>query len=103
MRVVLCTCPADEAKLLAHQLVEERLIACANILPGVTSVYRWEGAVCEDNETLLVMKTSAERILELTERIRALHSYEVPEVIALPLVPDEGNPAYLSWLLEQVG
>lgn len=103
MRVVFCTCPPDEAKPLARQLVEERLIACANILPGATSVYRWEGAVCEDEEALLVMKTSTERIPELTERIRALHSYEVPEVIALPLATDEGNPAYLRWLMEQVG
>ena len=103
MRVVLCTCPPDEAKPLARQLVEERLIACANILPGVTSVYRWEGAVCEDEEALLVMKTSTERIPELTERIRALHSYEVPEVIALPLETEEGNPTYLRWLMEQVG
>ena len=51
MRVVFCTCPPDEAKSLAQRLVEERLIACANILPGVTSVYRWEGAICEDDET----------------------------------------------------
>ena len=102
MRVVFCTCPPDEAKSLAQRLVEERLIACANILPGVTSVYRWEGAICEDDETLLIMKTSAKRIPELTERIRALHSYEVPEIIALPLATDEGNPAYLRWLMEQV-
>ena len=103
MRVVLCTCPPDEARDLAKQLVDERLIACANIVPGVTSVYRWEGKVCEDSESLLVMKTTAEQLAELTDRIRSLHSYEVPEVIALPLAPGEGNPDYLRWLIGQVG
>ena len=101
MRVVFCTCPAEVAKDLARPLVEERLVACVNIVPGLTSVYRWEGKVCEDNESLLVMKTRAGLMERLSARIVELHPYEVPEVIALPLAAGEGNPAYLSWLLEQ--
>lgn len=101
MRVVLCTCPSEAAKELAHALVEERLVACVNIVPGVTSIYRWEGKVCEDGETLLIMKTQASLIEALTSRILALHPYDVPEVIALPLADGEGNPAYLRWLMEQ--
>lgn len=101
MRVVFCTCPAEVAKELAHALVDERLVACVNIVPGLTSVYRWEGKVCEDGESLLVMKTRAELMERLSARIVELHPYKVPEVIALPLAAGEGNPAYLAWLLEQ--
>jgi len=101
MRTVFCSCSPEEAGALARQLVEDRLIACANIIPGLTSIYRWDGAIQEDQETLLVMKTRAERIPALTERIRELHSYDVPEVIALPLAENEGNPDYLRWLVEQ--
>ena len=101
MRVVFCTCPAKVAKELSHALVEERLVACVNIVPGLTSVYRWEGKVCEDGESLLVMKTRAELMERLSARIVELHPYDVPEVIALPLAAGEGNPAYLNWLLEQ--
>lgn len=100
MRVVLCTCPPDAAKDLAHKLVEEQLVACVNIVPGLTSVYRWEGKVCEDGESLLVMKTRASLMERLTARILELHPYDVPEVIGLPLAAGEGNPAYLEWLLE---
>lgn len=101
MRVVFCTCPAEVARSLARTLVEQRLVACVNIVPGLTSVYRWEGKVCEDGESLLIMKTRAELMERLSARIVELHPYEVPEVIALPLAAGEGNPAYLAWLLEQ--
>jgi len=101
VRVVLCTCPAEVARDLARPLVEERLVACVNIVPGLTSIYRWEGKVCEDGESLLVMKTRAALMEQLSARIVELHPYDVPEVIALPLSPGEGNPAYLDWLLEQ--
>jgi periplasmic divalent cation tolerance protein len=101
VRVVFCTCPAEAAKGLARQLVEEHLVACVNIVPGLTSIYRWEGKVCEDGESLLVIKTRAELMARLSARIVELHPYEVPEVIALPLAAGEGNPAYLDWLMEQ--
>jgi len=101
MRVVFCTCPAAISKDLAHTLVGERLVACVNIVPGLTSIYHWEGKVCEDGESLLIMKTRATLIEKLTARIIELHPYDIPEVIALPLAAGEGNPAYLTWLLEE--
>ena len=101
MRVVLCTCSPSEAGKLAHSLVEERLVACVNIVPTVRSVYRWKGEVCDDEESLLVMKTRASLMDRLTERIVELHSYDVPEVISYALAEGEGNPDYLAWLVEQ--
>ena len=101
-RVVLVTAPdAASALGLARQLVEERLIACANILPGITSVYRWEGSVREDSEVMLVLKTATSCIAELERRFHELHSYDVPEFCVLE--PDHISPGYLSWLLVGVG
>ena len=81
--------------------MESRLVACVNIVPGLRSIYRWKGEVCDDAESLLVVKTRAEHLGALTEKIVALHPYDVPEVIALPLAPDEGNPSYIDWLVKQ--
>ncbi len=94
--LVLCTCGlVEEARRLAGALIEERLAACINIVPGIQSVYRWQGAVEEANEVMLLIKTSQELFERLASRIRALHSYEVPEVIALSVAT--GSEAYLSW------
>ncbi len=101
MRVVFCTCPAESAREIAHSLVNEGLVACVNVIPGLSSVYRWKGELCEDAETLLLIKTRASLLPQLTERLVDMHPYEVPEVIALPLAEGEGNPDYLKWLLEQ--
>ncbi len=99
--VVLITASTpEEAERIAGALVSERLAACANLLPGVASTYRWQGAVERAAETLLIVKTTRERLEALTERVRALHSYTVPEVVALPVVG--GNPAYLRWVEESV-
>lgn len=95
-RVVLVTCPPEAEEKLARALVEERLAACVNAVPNVTSTYRWEGRVERAGETLLVIKTEAARLDALTERVRALHPYEVPEVIALPI--EAGSLDYLRWL-----
>lgn len=95
--VVLVTAPsADQAAALARALVEERLAACGNVLPGVRSIYRWEGEVREDAEALLVLKTTRARLEALRERVLALHPYEVPEVLALPV--EAGSAAYLAWV-----
>lgn len=95
--VVLVTAPsADVAAELARALVEERLAACGNILPGVKSIYRWQGRVHEDAEALLVLKTTRTRFEALRERVLALHPYDVPEVIALPV--EAGSAAYLAWI-----
>jgi periplasmic divalent cation tolerance protein len=97
LRVVLVTAPdAECARRLARTLVEERLAACANLLPGVTSVYRWEGAVQEDGEVLLVFKTTDLRLPAFEARLMELHPYEVPECVAL--APDRVAAPYLAWL-----
>lgn len=96
-RLLLCTCPDRETGLeLARALVGERLAACVNLVPGVTSVYRWEDAVEEDAEVLLLVKTAADRTDALIERLSELHPYAVPEIIALPI--QEGLDTYLNWL-----
>lgn len=95
--VVLVTVSNEtEARTLARTLVEERLVACANIIPGITSIYRWEGQVCEDREILLVLKTQTQKVTALQKRITHLHSYAVPEVLALPIC--EGSARYLAWI-----
>lgn len=95
--LVFCTCPDQAvAERLARLLVDERLVACANLLPGLRSIYRWQGAVQEDAEILLLLKTTAARMPELTERIARAHPYEVPEVIAMPIVA--GLDRYLQWV-----
>ena len=83
--VVLSTCPADSAAPIAHTLVSEGLAACVNQVPGVTSTYQWQGQIQSDQEVLLVIKTAADRFEALKTRILALHPYELPEVIALPV------------------
>lgn len=96
--VVLTTMPAagDAARTLARTVVAERLAACANLLPPMLSIYRWEGQVQEDEERQVVMKTSRNRVPALLERIRALHPYDVPELLVLPVV--DGSDAYLDWI-----
>ncbi len=95
--VVLTTWPdAEKARAAATTLVEESLIACANIIPGVESIYRWEGKLETSAEVLMVLKTTAARYGALQSRIKELHSYEVPEIVALPIA--NGLPQYLSWV-----
>jgi periplasmic divalent cation tolerance protein len=95
--VVLVTAPAgDVASSLAKTVVEDGHAACVNILPGATSVYRWEGQICEEVEALLVIKTTVSCWPSLMARIRDAHPYDVPEVIALPVVA--GLEAYLGWV-----
>ena len=101
-RMVLVTAGSgDEASRIARALVEEGLAACVNIVPGVRSIYRWKGALKSETEALLFIKTSADLMDDLEEKIRTLHSYEVPEILAFPI--DRGNEAYLSWLEEILG
>lgn len=96
--VVLVTVAPERAHEMARTLVAERLAGCVNILPGVQSVYRWQGDVAEDPETLLLIKTTGEKYPDLESRIRALHTYEVPEIIALPF--DRALPEFQTWLRE---
>ena len=87
------------ARQLGRALVERRLAACVNIMPAVESVYRWRGAVEEAGEVTLVIKTTAGRYAELEEAVRALHPYELPELIAVPVTA--GLPAYLHWVAQE--
>ena len=95
--VVLCTCPDQtSADLLCEQLLNQRLAACINQLPGITSVYRWQGKVERATEIQLIIKSRQSRFAELQACIQANHPYEVPELLALPV--SAGLPAYLDWL-----
>lgn len=95
--VVLVTAPnAEKAAELARAVVGEKLAACVNIVPGLRSIYRWEGAVQDEAEVLMVVKTTAERFEALRERVVALHPYQVPEVIRLEVA--EGHLPYLDWV-----
>jgi periplasmic divalent cation tolerance protein len=95
--VVLSTCGSpEEAERLARLLVDRRLAACVNIVTPVRSIYRWQGAVEDAAEWLLLIKTSRARFEELSETLRAAHSYEVPEILALPAVA--GSHSYLDWI-----
>ena len=97
-RVVLVSHPEEGATAFARSLVERGLVACVNLLP-VTSVYRWEGAVTEDSEVLLIAKTGVARIAELERFVKDEHPYDVPELVAL--APEHVERGYLAWVLEQ--
>ena len=96
MHVVLSTIAPEAAETLASRLVEERVAACVNILPGITSVYRWQGKVHRDSESLLVIKTSAEALPQLMQRVADLHPYDVPEIVALDT--SSVHPPYAAWI-----
>jgi periplasmic divalent cation tolerance protein len=89
-----------DAQKIARTLVEERLAACVNVVPGVVSVYRWKGVVEKEDELLLVIKTIGERVEHLKARLLELHPYELPEVVVIPI--GGGHGAYLDWIAEQV-
>jgi periplasmic divalent cation tolerance protein len=99
--IVLSTCgSAEEAAKIAQHLVENRLAACVNVIPQVKSVYRWQETVESAQEWLLLVKTTAERFARVRDEIRALHSYELPECIAIPI--EHGSAAYLQWIEDNV-
>jgi len=99
--VLTTTSSAEESKKIARALVESRLAACVNIIPKIESVYRWEGKVEEAQEYLLLIKTTAKAFPSVSEAIRRLHSYEVPECVAIAV--EEGSETYLKWIAECVG
>jgi periplasmic divalent cation tolerance protein len=101
LRVVLCNAPPDKAEEIARAVLEARLAACVNVIPGVVSLYWWQGALCRDAESTLLIKTRADLVPALTDAIRAVHPYEVAEVIALPLGAGEGNAAYRAWVVAE--
>jgi len=99
--IVLTTLPADaDGAAFAQALVEGRLAACVNLLPIMQSIYRWQGAVEQETERQVLIKTSRLRVPELWERVRDLHPYDVPEFVVLPIV--DGSDAYLTWLGDSI-
>ena len=100
--VVFVTCgSASEAGRIARALVEERLAACVSISSSIRSVYRWGGKLCDDREVLLVIKTSRDLFDRVRRAVERMHSYQVPEVICLPVI--DGAPNYLNWLAGELG
>ena len=89
-----------EAERIGRILVEERLAACVNIIDGMNSIYRWEGKLMQDTETVLIAKTVQDKVSALTERVKALHSYDCPCVVALPI--RDGNESFLNWVAVEV-
>ena len=98
VRVVFCTCPPDQASNVARALLERRLAACVNIVPGVRSLYWWNGEIAEDGESLLVIKTPHACLPQLESSLLEIHPYDVPEFLSVRV--EEGSDAYLSWLRE---
>jgi len=99
--VVLMTASStEEAERIAKAIVEARLVACCNIIPQIRSIYHWQGEIHDDPEVMMVAKTRADALPTLIEKVRMLHSYEVPEIISVPIAG--GFDAYLSWIDENV-
>ena len=100
-RIVLCSAGSeDEARKIARHLVEQRLAACVNIVPRMESIYRWQGKLESSGEWLLLIKTTVERFPAVRDAIRDLHSYELPECIAISI--EDGNSGYLEWIAQSV-
>ncbi len=99
--LVLTTCTDADSKKIARALVEERLAACVNILPQVTSVFHWQGKLCEESEQLLIIKTKQALWEKLQGRLQQLHSYDVPEILSLSI--NSGSREYLKWLHASLG
>jgi len=101
VRVCLVTAPdADVAQRIARALVDEQLAACVNIVPGMRSIYRWQGAVNDDAELLLIVKTTHAKLAALADRLAVLHPYALPELVAL--TPSGGSERYLDWVRAEV-
>jgi periplasmic divalent cation tolerance protein len=99
--VYITTKTAEDAAQIGRTLVEERLAACVNIVNDMRSIYRWEGGVQEGNEAVIIAKTRRDRLPTLTERVKTLHSYDCPCIVAFALQDGEGNKDYLAWIGKQ--
>ncbi len=99
--VVLVTTPtAEQAAAIARTLVEEKLAACGNVVPGIRSIYAWEGKLCDEAEALLILKVPSARLQQLSDRIVALHPYDVPEVVGVRI--EGGNERYVDWIVQSM-
>ncbi len=96
-QIILCTCPDKEsAENIARQLINDKIAACINILPGITSIYTWQGNIETDQEHLLLIKTRKDRFQTVEKSIQTCHPYEIPEIIAIPV--ENGLAEYLQWI-----
>ncbi len=95
--IVFCTCPDQQsAQKIADALVNQSCAACVNLLPGIVSTYRWQGKLCHDQETLLLIKTQQKLFASVESTIKALHPYELPEIVAVSML--QGSQAYIDWI-----
>ncbi|MEX0593156.1 MAG: divalent-cation tolerance protein CutA [Balneolaceae bacterium] len=101
--IYITTQNRDEAREIGRTLVEERLAACVNIIDGMESIYEWNGEIKIGKEAILIAKTPYYNVDRLTRRVRQLHSYQCPAILSITLTEQEGNEAYLDWLLQQSG
>lgn len=99
MMIYITAKDAQEAEKIGNALVEERLVACVNILSPARSIYRWKGSIERESEVVIIAKTKNSLVDKVIARVRALHSYEVPCIEAIPIV--NGNPAYLQWIMDE--
>jgi periplasmic divalent cation tolerance protein len=98
--LALTTCPPDEAGELAMKLVKSRHCACANIIPGVRSIYHWKGELEDDTESIVLMKTERFKVPVLEKALKETHSYDVPEFVVIPII--EGSKEYLRWITDSI-
>lgn len=98
MQVVLCNCPPEKAEKIARDLVERRVVACVNVIPGIKSFYHWDNKICEDQESTLLIKIRKEDFKKLEKNLKELHPYDVPEIVALNVA--NVNTPYIHWLYE---
>ncbi len=97
--IYITTGSINEAKKIGRALVEEKLVACSNIISPIRSIYSWQGKICDDKEALMILKTKKNLFRQIIKRVEELHSYDVPEIIAIPII--DGSIKYLSWINEE--
>ncbi len=97
--IYITTGSVNEAKKIGRSLVEEKLVACSNIISPIRSIYSWQGKICDDKEALMILKTRKKYFKQIVKRVEKLHSYDVPEIIAIPII--DGSDKYLSWINEE--
>jgi periplasmic divalent cation tolerance protein len=90
---------AEEAEKISNALVENKLVACSNIVSPIRSIFHWQGEICKEDEVLLILKSVKTKFTEIVDAVKKLHSYETPEIIALPII--DGSPEYLQWVSDE--
>ncbi len=97
--IYITTSSISEAKKIGRTLVKDKLVACSNIISPIHSIYSWQGKICNDKEALMMLKTKKKLFKQIVKRVEELHSYDVPEIIAMPII--EGSSKYISWINEE--